>query len=85
MWKHFFLQAVILWKQSVRSTTVAATPGDHTLLTHVHDSVIWFQVQNTCLCAMCCFDQVQSTCIFRFSIFESTKVQIKDFRAKFRI
>ena len=28
---------------------------DHTLLTHVHDLVNWFQVQNTCLCAMCCF------------------------------
>jgi len=31
------------------------------------------------------FDQVQSTCIFRFSIFESTKVQIHDFWAKSRI
>ena len=31
------------------------------------------------------FYQVQSTCIFRFSIFESTKVQTHDFYAKSRI
>ena len=44
-------------------------------------NIFWFYVFVQCVV----FNQVQNTCIFRFSNFQRTKVQTHDFRTKTRV